>query len=112
MLSIEKLNEFGADTKAGIKRCAGNEALYLRLVGMVPANTSFYNLYEAIKNNNLDEAFNNAHALKGILANLSLGPLLKPVLEITEYLRNKEELDYSNLIKSIEENRKKLEKLI
>lgn len=112
MLTIEKLNEFGADTKTGIKRCAGNEALYLRLVGMVPINTSFNNLYEAINNNNLSEAFNNAHALKGILANLSLDPLLKPVVEITEHLRNKDEIDYSNLINVIEENRKKLEVLI
>ena len=112
MLTIDRLNEFGADTKTGIKRCAGNEALYLRLVGMVPINTSFNNLYEAIKNNNLSEAFNNAHALKGILANLSLDPLLKPVVEITEHLRNKDEIDYSNLINVIEENRKKLEVLI
>ena len=112
MLSIEKLNEFGADTKAGIKRCAGNEALYLRLVGMVPENSSFNNLYEAIKNNNLSEAFNNAHALKGILANLSLDSLLKPVIEITEHLRNKDEIDYSDLINVIEEKRKELEELL
>ena len=48
MLTIEKLKNYGANTESGIKRCANNEALYLRLVGTIPSNNSFNNLYEAI----------------------------------------------------------------
>ncbi len=112
MLTIEKLNEFGANTKDGITRCANNEALYLRLVNTIPSNPSFNSLYESIKNNNLDEAFQYAHGLKGILSNLSLNPILSPVIEITEHLRNKEMMDYSNYLSIIEEKRKELEELL
>ena len=112
MLTKEKLNEFGANTESGIKRCANNEALYLRLVGTIPSNNSFNNLYEAIKRNDLAEAFSNAHGLKGILANLSLDSLLAPVTIITEHLRNKDMIDYSTMINNNKKKRKELEALL
>jgi hypothetical protein len=112
MLTVESLNKFGADTLDGIKRCANNESLYLRLVGMVPSNQGFNNLYSAIKNNDLDNAFLAAHGLKGILSNLSLNPILNPIVEITEHLRKRDNIDYSNYIKIIEDERKKLEELL
>lgn len=111
MLTIEKLNAFGADTKTGLTRCVNNEALYLRLVGMVPTNNGFNSLYEAIKNNDLDGAFSAAHGLKGILANLALSPLSDPVVILTDFLRMKKDVDYSPYLKEIEEKRKELEEL-
>ena len=112
MLTIETLNAFGADTISGIKRCANNEALYLRLIKTVPTNNGFNGLYEAIKNNNLEEAFSYAHGLKGILANLSLDSLYKPISEMTEHLRNKDNIDYKPYLSIIEEKRKELENLL
>ena len=87
MLTIEKLNNFGANTEEGLGRCYGNEALYLRLVGMIPAEASFDKLQSAIESNDLDAAFEAAHALKGITANVALTPLCEPVSELTEILR-------------------------
>ena len=112
MLNIDKLNEFGCDTSLGTQRCANNEMLYLRLVNTVPSNQGFNGLYDSIKNNDLEEAFKYAHGLKGILANLSITPILKPIEEITEHLRNKDNIDYNPYIKVIEEMRLKLEELM
>ena len=112
MLTMEILNKYGANTKDGIKRCANNEALYLKLVNTIPSNPSFNLLYESINNNNLDEAFQYAHGLKGILSNLSLDPILKPIIEITEHLRNKEIINYKSYLSIIEEKRKELEELL
>lgn len=112
MLNIEELNKYGANTIDGIKRCANNEALYIRLVSTIPSNPGFNNLYESIKNNDLNNAFSYAHGLKGILANLELSPLLNPIIEITEHLRNKDNIDYQPLIKIIEEKRKELEDIL
>lgn len=95
MITLEKLNNWGADTNTGIKRCANNTNLYLKLVNMVKTNSSFKMLEDAIKNNNLEDAFQAAHGLKGILSNLELTPLLDPIKEITELLRNKTKMDYS-----------------
>ena len=111
MLTIIKLKEFGVDVESGLKRCVNNEALFLRLTSMVPNNDSFNKLYEAIKNNDLDNAFLAAHALKGILSNLSITPLIELVNNITELLRNKTQMDYSPLVEEIEKKRKELELL-
>ena len=112
MLTIEALKKYGADTQTGVKRCANNEALYLKLVKTIPSNSGFNALSEAIKNNDLDNAFQAAHGLKGILANLSIDPLLKPIIDITEHLRNKENIDYSNYLNIIANKKKLLEELL
>ena len=110
-MTIEQLKDFGANVEEGLNRCVNNEALYLRLVGMVPGNASFKELSDAISQNDLEKAFSAAHALKGILANLSLTPLLKPVEEITEKLRAKEATDYGSLLSEIEDKRSILAEL-
>ncbi len=51
MLTIELLNNYGADTTEGLKRCVNKESLYFRLVGMIPTNDGFNKLYEAVKTN-------------------------------------------------------------
>ena len=112
MITIDKLNQYGANTKEGLARCVNNESLYLRLVGMVPNNQGFNALYDSIENNDLDSAFSACHGLKGILANLSLTPLSQIVEELTELLRKREKIDYSQYIKNLEDKRKLLEDLI
>jgi len=112
MLTIEKLKNYGANVEEGVLRCAKNEALYIRLVGMVPNNPGFNKLYEAIKFKDYEEAFLASHGLKGILANLSLNPILKPIVDITEHLRNKEDIDYTKYVSLIEGKRKELEDLL
>ena len=112
MLTIEKLKNYGANVEEGVLRCAKNEALYIRLVGMIPNNPGFNKLYEAIKLKDYENAFSASHGLKGILANLSLDSLLAPVTIITEHLRNKDMIDYSTIINNIEQKRKELEALL
>ena len=89
MITIEKLKEFGADTDAGLARCANNEALYLRLVGIALRELSSNDLGEAVAAGDLDRAFEIAHKLKGGVSNLALTPIAEPVCKITELLRSK-----------------------
>lgn len=98
MITIEKLNAFGANTAEGLSRCYGNEMLYLRLVGMIPAEANFDKLEQALKEKDLDAAFEAAHALKGVLGNLSLTPMYETCSEITELLRAHTDMDYSQLL--------------
>ncbi len=97
MITIEKLNDFGADTAVGITRCCGSEALYLRLVNMIPGEGNFTALKDALDAGDLDKAFEAAHALKGVLGNLSLTPLFEKAAELTELLRERTETDYAPL---------------
>ena len=111
MLTVDELASFGADTQKGLERCLGNEVFYLKLVKMIPADPSFARLQRSIAAGDLSDAFEAAHALKGVLANLSLTPIYAPVAEITELLRSREQTDYEPLLAAIMAGRDRLEEL-
>lgn len=111
MISVDDLKNFGCDTETGIKRCASKESLYLKLIAKIPNNEGFIKLKEAILNKDLDIAFDAAHGLKGIITNLSITPLEKPIIEITELLRERKDIDYTSYIEEIEKIRIEFEKL-
>ena len=93
MLTIDALREYGADVDEGLTRCMGNEAFYIRLTGVALADGNFARLESALAEQNAQEAFEAAHALKGALGNLSLTPLFEPAKQLTEILRGAESFD-------------------
>ena len=101
MLTVEKLEEYGADTKKGMSRCADNEALYLRLVDVTVKELSSGSLGEALEANDLEKAYYIAHKLKGGVNNMALTPIADPLCELTELLRNKTPGDYNALYATI-----------
>ena len=101
MLTIDSLRRFGANTQEGLGRCMNNEAFYLRLVNMALDDANFDKLAAAIESSDKEAGFEAAHALKGVLGNLSLTPLYDPCSEITEQLRAKADADYSALLDRI-----------
>lgn len=111
MLSIQKLEAYGADTQSGLKRCVNKESLYLRLVGTIPANEGFRSLEDAVAAGDLEAAFQAAHGLKGAVSNLSLTPLSDPISEMTEHLRAHEAIDYSAYLEEIRIQRERLQAL-
>ncbi len=112
MLTIETLRAFGANLEEALPRCLNNEAFYLRLVRMGAMDKNFALLNEAMERNDRKAAFEAAHALKGVLSNLALTPLVRPVSEITELLRHQAEADYAPLLKEINEQHAALLALI
>ncbi len=102
MLTLEQLRAWGADTESGLKRCMNNEAFYLRMVNKAMQDSaSFDQLQEAVEAGDLARGFELAHALKGVMGNLSLTPISEPVAEITELLRSRTPGDYSALLSKI-----------
>ena len=112
MLTIEALKSYGADVAEGLGRCMNNEAFYLRLVGMMAQDSNTAKLEDALKQGDLQSAFEAAHALKGVLSNLALTPALKPVGEITELLRARTQMDYAPLMADIRREMGRLTELI
>lgn len=112
MLTIEVLKTFGADTSDGLKRCLDNEAFYLKLVSKALEDKNFDMLEEAVAAGDLDNAFEAAHSLKGVLGNLALTPIYKPVYDITELLRARTDTDYTSLIREISDKREQLVRLM
>ena len=92
-MNIEDLALWGADVKDGLARCMNMEAFYLRLVESVKTEKRFEELAAALEAGEVEAAFGAAHALKGVLGNLSLTPLYEPMCELTEALRGKDSLE-------------------
>ena len=111
MITLETLKEYGADTDEALARCMNNEGFYLMLVGKSLNDANYEKLKEMIKAKNFDEAFSAAHALKGVVTNLSLTPLAEPIIEITEGLRAGEDRDYSDALAKMDEQLAKLKAL-
>lgn len=102
MLTIDNLKAAGANTDEGLARCLGKEEFYLRMVRMALEDDSYEKLAEAVRSGNLQEGFEKAHSLKGVLSNVALTSLAEPVIEITEELRAQNDIDYSGLLGRID----------
>ncbi|SEM40705.1 Hpt domain-containing protein [Butyrivibrio sp. ob235] len=112
MLTIDILNEFGADTKEGLARCLDDEEFYLDLIPEALERERYEELQELLEKKDIPAAFEAAHALKGVLGNLALTPIYEPASEMTELLRAGEDIDYTELITTVIEQRDKLAEMI
>ena len=112
MLSMDALKEYGVKTNQGLERCCNMEAFYFKMITASVNDANFAKLGKALEANDLQEAFEAAHALKGIAGNLALDPLYDAVCDIVEPLRSKTEMDYSEKYKKVMEAREKLAALI
>ena len=112
MLSIDILNEFGADTKEGLARCLDDEEFYLDLIPEALERGRYEELKKLLDENNIPAAFEAAHALKGVLGNLALTPIYEPASEMTEMLRAGKEMDYTELIDKVIAERDRLSEMI
>lgn len=111
MLTIDKLTEYGADVKAGLEICMNNETFYLRMVNLMLQDNQVDQLAKAVEDGDLNAAFEAAHALKGVTANLGLTPIRTPVTELTELLRTRTEMDYTEYVEEIKKQKEKLSDL-
>ena len=101
-MTLDELKNQGCNVDEGLKRCMNNEAFYLKMVDMFFSDGSKIDaLGSALQADDLDEAFEQAHALKGVCANLALTPLEIKISEITELLRARTQTDYSDMYREI-----------
>lgn len=112
MLSIETLRAYGANVDEGLARCLNDEEFYLSLVRMALEDDRLPRLREALSAGDRAEAFEIAHALKGIYGNVALTPLFEPVSELTEMLRGEDiSGDTAGCLRQIEERTLRLSRL-
>ncbi len=98
MITIDNLKIYGADVTEGVKRCLNDESFYIELVTSVIPDERIDELEKYIASKELDKAFEVAHALKGMYGNISLKPIYDPICKITELLRERKDVDYSEYL--------------
>lgn len=91
---LKELEIYGADIKGIMERFIGDEELYCTCFNTFLNDLSFQGIGESLNAKNYEQAFEYAHALKGVSGNLGLTPLYNNVSELVEKLRAK---DYTNL---------------
>ncbi|MDD3169978.1 MAG: Hpt domain-containing protein [Eubacteriales bacterium] len=84
---IDTMRQLNCDIDAAMDRFLNDEEFYKECLCQVLMEESYGKLGEALKAGKVEEAFEYAHSLKGVLANLGLTPLLKLVTELVEPLR-------------------------
>ena len=94
---------YGANYQATMDRFLGNEKMYLRFLELFFQDESLQKLGEALNAGDLTAAFEAAHTLKGVAANMGLTPLYDAVCTIVEPLRSQENRgDYPALYQHIQ----------
>lgn len=113
MNSLEQiLVSYGADYKEISQRFMNNDALYIRILGMLFSDVSLKKLKNDIANGDLVGAFEAGHTLKGVSGNLGLTPFYNSICNIVEPLRQgKKDVDYVKLCDIIQDEYKKVEEL-
>ncbi len=100
-MTIDTLREFGANVDEGLERCMGMEDFYIEMVELGLNDERFDQLKPALEQKDMQQAFELVHALKGVIGNLALGPLYETIIEITEHLRAKDDIDYMPLYEKL-----------
>lgn len=98
-----KLEMLGVDIDETLERFVDNEGLYFRCLNKLIDDKNYENMNNAISEKNSQAAFEAAHALKGVTANLGLNKLYKEMKIITEVFRaGSIDFDSQNMEKIIE----------
>lgn len=84
---IEILRKDGCDVDGALDRCLQDEEFYLSLLSQSVEDDAFAKLGECLKEHKVQEAFDCAHTLKGIMSNMGLIPIYNIVVKIVEPLR-------------------------
>lgn len=89
MKSLQELEEDGIDIDGAMERFMNNEEMFRHFLRELPEDEIYCLLMEAFDAGDVDKAFDLAHQLKGIIANLSLSFLYQTMHDIVEILREK-----------------------
>lgn len=91
----EIFEAYGADYESTMTRFVNNQAMYLRLLAMFFKDENLKLLGEALVASDYKKAFEAAHTLKGVTANMGLTPFFDKVCDIVEPLRaGDEQMNY------------------
>ncbi len=103
---MKKLSAYGVDIPSVMERFVDDEALYEKCLYIFFDDKAFSELNDAIKSNSYQEAFDSAHTLKGVSANLGLTPLYDAICHLVESLRRSEyesaQQQYSSIYAELE----------
>ncbi len=110
--TIEALRSWGCDIDAAMGRLLGDEELFLELSHRVADGDECGRLTQAVEAGDAKESFEVAHMLKGMLGNMGMTPIYRPVCEIVDRLRGGQMTDVTAELTQIQQGYEQLRKLL
>ena len=83
------LTEAGINVDTALKRFLDDEEMYFEFLNSFVEDTLMSRLKQAVQNGSVDDAFEAAHAMKGLCANLSIDSMSKMIVPMVEILRGR-----------------------
>lgn len=96
------LSPYGIDYDDAMDRFGGNAELFFRLAGKYLDSDSYARLVSAMEMHDFDEAYRQAHSLKGVAGNLSFVKLYNVAAEIAGNLREGEYVAAESYLPDVE----------
>lgn len=88
----ECYNSFDADYDKALARMSGREAMLAKFVKKFLNDPTYPSLISSYESGDMETAFRMAHTLKGVCLNLGIDKLQASSSELTEALRNRENI--------------------
>lgn len=98
----EILEAHGVDWDRTMGRFLYDEALYAECLDMLCADPGIDRIRAALAGGDFRAAFEAAHTLKGVSANMGISPLYRCACEIVEPLRACEVADYPPMLNALD----------
>ncbi len=83
----KKLEDNGIDVVKTMERFMNNEELFIKFLKRFLDDNNYQDMRAAILDKDYEKAFNHAHTLKGLSANLGMNCIQHPVSDIVDKLR-------------------------
>lgn len=84
---IKRLEEYGCDMEGTMERFLDDKKMYFICLNQMLEDPAFEELGKALSEKQIEAAFDYAHTLKGVLANMGIIPIYNIVIQIVEPLR-------------------------
>lgn len=109
---LEELRSWGCNIDEVMERFLDDEEFYFECYTQAMEDPCFPQLEYALKKHDIKKGFENAHTLKGLIANLGLTSLFHIISEIVEPLRAGSDEGLLDKYQELLEERAKYEKLV
>lgn len=109
---ISELKKWGCDTEGALRRLCSDSELYADLTKEYFSELNLSELEKAVSDKDCKAAFEIAHSIKGVAANLGITPICKPVNEVTDIFRAGSFENCEPLIEQIKELKNELDSIL
>ena len=109
---LQELIAWGCDIEGALERFLDDKELYMMCLQTVTTDVKFKKLGEALAEERVQEAFDCAHTLKGVFANLGLSPMFTIIETIVEPLRSGSVANLKQPYEALLDSNEQLKKII